>query len=160
MSYSNINLVNIYNSSSLIGDYSSNSDTINSIHRICKNIPYINCKIFYKNFYVSIKKNCEELKMKVFTTGISKYLVYFLHNIPDEVDILVLNDFILNERLTNLPSNLKKIVFVTYCEANFNLLNKLKEYKFPDKTKAYYKIKQNKKYEINYLNNDIISCVS
>ena len=33
-----------------------------------------------------------------------------------------------------------------------NLLNKLKEYQFPDKTKIYYKIKQNQTYEINYLN--------
>ena len=149
MSYKNINSINIYNSSTLTGDYSTCDD--NSLHRICNNIPYINCRIYYKKFCVSIKKNPDELKMKVLTTGLSKELVYFLHNIPDKVDILVLNDFILNERLTNLSSNLKKIIFVSYCEINFHLLNKLKEYKFKssDKTKVYYKIKQNQTYEIN-----------
>jgi hypothetical protein len=156
MSYTNINSVDIYNSSSLTGDYNIDN---NNLHRICNNIPYINCRLYYKKFCVSIKKNPEELKMKVFATGLSKELVYFLDNIPDKVDILVLNDFILNERLTNLPSNLKKIVFLGYMETNFHLLNKLKEYKFPDKTKVYYKIKQNQTYEINYLNEIIMKRV-
>ena len=99
MSYTNINSVNIYNSSTLTGDYNIDN---NSLHRICNNIPYINCRLYYKKYYVSIKKNPEELKMKILTTGLSKELVYFLDNIPDKVDILVLNDFILNERFTEI----------------------------------------------------------
>ena len=84
MSYTNINSVNIYNSVALTGSYNINSE--NSLHRICNYIPYVNCRLYYKKFCVSIKKNSEELKMKVLTTGLSKELVYFLQNIPSYIN--------------------------------------------------------------------------
>jgi hypothetical protein len=137
-----IESINIYNRDILDGDYIFSTN--DQIHTICINIPHIDCKLYHKKFYVQINKNSKKLKMCVVSSALSKELIYFLDNIPNNVDILKLNEFVIAEKLTNLPPNLKKLVFCSCWEPNILLLNKLKEWKIPHGLKIHYKMSGNK----------------
>ena len=149
MSHTTIEEMSIYNCVNLIGNFYA-KDTKN-IRRICENIPNINCKIMfqYTTFGIKIVKNDKKFKMTIFARGLSKELVYFLSDLPNDIDSLVLDAFVLNEKLTNLPQTLKKICFVSSDKPTYNLLHKLKNCKIPNNTKIFYEAKNCSKYELD-----------
>lgn len=148
MSLSALEHVNIYNLEVLDGDYYCKNKNLISI--ICNKIKYINCDIYFRNYSVSIKKSKDKLKINVFCVGISKDLIYFLNDLPNNIDVLEIPELILNEVLLNLPVNLKKLVIINYYEKNIHLMNILLKYKIPYDTKIIYKIKNTIKYNVNF----------
>ena len=87
-----IDSINVFTCKVLEGDY--NITTYDQISKICENIPHINCRLCHKNFSVRIHKTDPRLKIKVSCIALSKDLIYFLHNMPNNVDTLKLNDFV------------------------------------------------------------------
>lgn len=149
MSYINIDKIDVFNCNVLIGIFESNN--IGIISSICENINNISCKIIFKNvpFYIKIIKNEKNFKMKISSTDLCEKLIYFLNNLPSNIEILILNAFILKTELTNLPHTLKKIYFLSRCKPMNDLFGKVKNSKIPAGTKIYYKVINYNKYELD-----------
>jgi hypothetical protein len=106
-------------------------------------------------FSIDIIKTKEKLKIKIFAVGISKDLIYFLSDLPNNIDVLEIPELFLNEVLSILPINLKKLVIINYNELNMHLINNLLKYKIPNDMKIICKIKNTTKYTVDLTHNKI-----
>jgi hypothetical protein len=131
----------------------------NLIHIICDKVKYIFCRLYYRLFSIDIIKTKEKLKIKIFAVGISKDLIYFLNDLPNNIDVLEIPELVLNEVLSNLPINLKKLVIINYNELNIHLINNLLKCKIPNDTKVVCKIKNTTKFAVD-LTHDKLKLIS
>jgi hypothetical protein len=125
MSNATLEEINLYDLHILEGKYYCKN--YNNVLYICDKIKFLNCVISFNIFEIKIKKKYGFLKLDILTKFISQDLIYFIDNLPKNIDILVIPQLLISDIKNKIPSTLKRLVICGYDDRIQSHLDDLKK---------------------------------